>query len=352
MRLSTRSYGLVVVLILAVLLLSGCFQDAASDLQPTAPGQFLPSTPLPQPTTAVVQATLPFAQPTNPPLLQPTTQVPFQPQVTNTFPVGLPTVAATPVTGQLPVVQPTSDARFGTLSPAAMTATAILAGANPMPTPLVPNAQMATPSLFPSTSFPVLQQTPELGAAALSATAIIATGTQQAAMQQTFIATSMGTYVPSPTPSPTATRDPNMIPEDCVHTVARGETAYRIARQWGVTLDAIAQANGLTNLSVLSVGQDLIIPECGTTGITPTPGPQSTATPLPQGVFPEATVTETTSAEASEAGMQTTYLIQPGDNLYRIALRYGVTMRALANANGITNINLIRAGDTLIIPAQ
>ena len=47
---------------------------------------------------------------------------------------------------------------------------------------------------------------------------------------------------------------------------------------------------------------------------------------------------------------QTVHVVQPGENLYRISLRYNTTMAAIAQANGITNYNLIFAGSQLIIP--
>jgi len=45
-----------------------------------------------------------------------------------------------------------------------------------------------------------------------------------------------------------------------------------------------------------------------------------------------------------------TYVVQPGDNLFRLALRYGTTIYAIANANNIANINLIFVGQRLVIP--
>lgn len=45
-----------------------------------------------------------------------------------------------------------------------------------------------------------------------------------------------------------------------------------------------------------------------------------------------------------------THVIQPGENLYRIALRYGVSVTELAQANSITNQSRILAGQSLIIP--
>ncbi len=46
----------------------------------------------------------------------------------------------------------------------------------------------------------------------------------------------------------------------------------------------------------------------------------------------------------------TTYIVQPGDNLYRIGLKFGIRADKLAQANGIVNPNLIYSGEHLIIP--
>ncbi|MGH2520944.1 MAG: LysM peptidoglycan-binding domain-containing protein [Anaerolineales bacterium] len=54
------------------------------------------------------------------------------------------------------------------------------------------------------------------------------------------------------------------------------------------------------------------------------------------------------SAAASGGGA---YTVQPGDNLSRIAAKLGVSYSALLSANQITNPNLIGVGQTLIIPS-
>src|SRR5215467_14097859 len=46
----------------------------------------------------------------------------------------------------------------------------------------------------------------------------------------------------------------------------------------------------------------------------------------------------------------TTYIVQPGDNLYRISLKFGVSMDAIARANGIVNPSFVFVGQKLIIP--
>lgn len=52
---------------------------------------------------------------------------------------------------------------------------------------------------------------------------------------------------------------------------------------------------------------------------------------------------------AQESG--TTHVVKPGESLSSIAARYGTTVSALAQANGITNPNHLAIGQVLTIPA-
>jgi len=45
-----------------------------------------------------------------------------------------------------------------------------------------------------------------------------------------------------------------------------------------------------------------------------------------------------------------THVVQPGENLFRISLNYGVNMWEVARLNGIVNLALIYAGQVLLIP--
>lgn len=47
---------------------------------------------------------------------------------------------------------------------------------------------------------------------------------------------------------------------------------------------------------------------------------------------------------------ESVHVVQPGENLFRISLRYGVSISAVASRNGISNVNLIFVGQRLIIP--
>jgi LysM repeat protein len=67
---------------------------------------------------------------------------------------------------------------------------------------------------------------------------------------------------PSPSPSPTAAPQA----QQRFHVVEGGDTLNRIAQRYGVTVEAIMQANGFTDRSrILRIGERLVIPEPGAT---------------------------------------------------------------------------------------
>jgi len=73
---------------------------------------------------------------------------------------------------------------------------------------------------------------------------------------------------------------------------------------------------------------------------TPVP-PPPTATPIPPTTVP---------ASGESCGEGVTHVVQPGENLFRIALRYGTSIGTIQKANGIADMNQIVVGQTLVIP--
>jgi len=106
------------------------------------------------------------------------------------------------------------------------------------------------------------------------------------------------------------------------YVVQPGDTLYAIARRYGISVNALAAANGLTPRSWIYVGQSLTLPDAGTV-----PAPAPAPTPATTGI----------------------HIVQPGENLFRLGLRYGTTAAAIRAANGLSS-DLIYVGQRLVIP--
>ncbi len=86
-----------------------------------------------------------------------------------------------------------------------------------------------------------------------------------------------------------------------------------------------------------------------------TPGPTSEPTPTPTSVA-ETPASSTPTPSPVPAGPSTAngvyYTVQPGENLFRIALRYGTTVNAIVAANDLPDQDAVQAGQTLLIPVS
>ncbi len=104
-----------------------------------------------------------------------------------------------------------------------------------------------------------------------------------------------------------------------VHVVRHGQTLSSIARFYGVSINAIMQANNISNPNRILVGQRLCIP--------------GSWTPPPQ-----------------HGCSGQVHVVQRGQTLSGIARHHGVSLWALMEANNIINGNKIFVGQRLCIP--
>jgi LysM repeat protein len=115
-----------------------------------------------------------------------------------------------------------------------------------------------------------------------------------------------------------------------VHTIKQGETLGAIAQQYGVSLSALARANGLADPNRIVAGKVLAIPGPGA------PPPAAPAAP---------------AAKTGATPSTWSHQMQTGETLEQVARRFGVSVTALAAANGIANPDFVRSGTVLRIPA-
>ena len=193
---------------------------------------------------------------------------------------------------------------------------------------------------------------------AIQATQLILQLTVTAEFEATATALALG-IGSSPTPSSTPTIEGVNVPTqapavpgaNCVHEVRSGETLFRLSLNYGVPVVDIANASGVTNVNIISIGQRLTIPGCGTTGFLPpaTSTPSPTPTPIGFGTDPNAQGAGV-ATPAPPLVARTQYTVRQYDTLFSVALANNTTVDDIARLNGITNINVIKMGDVLQIP--
>jgi LysM repeat protein len=112
-----------------------------------------------------------------------------------------------------------------------------------------------------------------------------------------------------------------------VHIVKSGDTLTKLARNFGISTDALARANATVHPDRLLIGERLLVPSSSSSSF-------------------ESASFSTSSSKS------TTHIVRKGEHLGSIAKRYGVSTSALALTNSLKNANIIEIGDRLVIPSH
>ncbi|MGA8339155.1 MAG: LysM peptidoglycan-binding domain-containing protein [Solirubrobacteraceae bacterium] len=118
-----------------------------------------------------------------------------------------------------------------------------------------------------------------------------------------------------------------------VHVVGPGESLSSIAAQDGLSVASLAAANGLSPDTQLQAGSTIQIPPQGASVVAP-------STTEETGESGSTAVPASTSTSGA-------YVVQPGDTLSAIAARSGVSVDALAAANGLNPNSFLLTGTVL-----
>ena len=104
------------------------------------------------------------------------------------------------------------------------------------------------------------------------------------------------------------------------YTVQRGDSLWKIAEEYDVTVQEIIDLNGLTN-TILSIGQTLLIP-----------------------------VKNTNPDDGDNEPTPNTYTVVAGDSLYSIAKKFNTSVNELKRLNNLSS-NLLTIGQVLKVPS-
>lgn len=108
-------------------------------------------------------------------------------------------------------------------------------------------------------------------------------------------------------------------PKETIHTVQSGDTLWKIAQKYSITVDALVQANNLNSNQYLYIGQKLVI--------------STTAVTAPIVTQPNVI-----------------HQVQSGDTLWKISQKYGVSVTDIMQANNLKETDYLYIGQKLTIP--
>lgn len=136
------------------------------------------------------------------------------------------------------------------------------------------------------------------------------------------------------TETPTGPVAPNEPVADNIHVVVAGDNLYDIGLAYGVTEDELMAWNGLSS-NLLQIGDRIVV-----TG-------EAVAAPI-EPTEPTTPSEPATPVASDEANV---HIVQPGDNLYRIAVDNGTTEEHLMAINGLDS-NLLQIGQRIILSGE
>jgi len=140
---------------------------------------------------------------------------------------------------------------------------------------------------------------------------------------------------------------------EATYAVQSGDSVFTIAAKHHVKRVDLMKANALTDKSKLKIGQKLVIPAAANAAQTVMPaGGIAPPTAIPEtgtSVPPPVVTPGVPSAPAATEGKMQSYTVKEGEDLYAVAIRWGVSPTELKAVNNLTTADLA-PGTVLKIP--
>ncbi len=152
--------------------------------------------------------------------------------------------------------------------------------------------------------------------------------------EETYRAPTPSAPLHRPAPAPAFVPETVTPPaETTTYVVAKGDALSVIAKRYNVSLHEVMRINNISDPDVIRVGQRILLP-----------GRINLDRPA------QVTPARAAAAPSAPAGAER-YVVQAGDSLSVIAQRTGTNVQELMRLNNISNANVIRVGQELVLPA-
>ena len=148
------------------------------------------------------------------------------------------------------------------------------------------------------------------------------------------------------------------VANPATHTVASGDTLSKIARKYGITVRELQQANGgADKLKTLRIGQKLALP--GAAEVEDAPANDAAAalselkaaqaSPVPAVKLAPVAKPAPAKVSAPQAAQPEKYTVQPGDSIWAITHRFGMSEAEFKALNPSVDSSSLRLGASVNI---
>jgi len=173
-----------------------------------------------------------------------------------------------------------------------------------------------------------------------------------------FVPEKESMVVPPPATTPKATETSQFKSEPLKHTVKANDSLWKVARMYGVSIGELAAENKMGPEKVLKVGTVLIIPPGGSLiapeklqsttkeDKAPAKAPAKGSAKTPKNETPKK------SAKGEALPSDGTYVVKANDSLWKIAVKYGLKRKDIADANKISETKPLQVGQKLVLPTS
>ncbi len=150
-----------------------------------------------------------------------------------------------------------------------------------------------------------------------------------------------------PAEPPPSARDAKPSQNPSTHTVQRGETLFRIARRYDITVDSLMSINGIQDAARIHAGNILRL--VGTSASAPPAASNNIDSPAAAAA--PAQVSAPAPAPVHHDDRER-YIVKRGDFLTQLAIDMSTSWIALAKVNNLADPNNLHVGATLLIPKR